>query len=86
LLEQSLREANTQIEKLSVTDPLLGICKRRYLHERLAHEAARSRRYRQRLSLVMADLSSDTPGGGQSSVREQTRGPEPGHVWAQDSA
>lgn len=29
LLEQSLREANTQIEKLSVTDPLLGIFNRR---------------------------------------------------------
>jgi two-component system, cell cycle response regulator len=56
LLEQSLREANTQIEKLSVTDPLLGICNRRYLHERLPQEAARSRRYGEPLSLVMADL------------------------------
>ncbi len=56
LLEQSLREANTQIEKLSVTDPLLGIFNRRYLHERLPQDAARSRRYGQPLSLVMADL------------------------------
>jgi two-component system, cell cycle response regulator len=56
LLEQSLREANSQIEKLSVTDPLLGIFNRRYLHERLPQEAARSRRYGQPLSLVMADL------------------------------
>jgi two-component system, cell cycle response regulator len=56
LLEQSLREANSQIEKLSVTDPLLNIFNRRYLHERLPQEAARSRRYGQPLSLVMADL------------------------------
>jgi len=56
LLEKSLREANSQIEKLSVTDPLLGIFNRRYLHERLPQEAARSRRYGQPLSLVMADL------------------------------
>jgi len=55
-LEQSLRQANSQIEKLSVTDPLLGIFNRRYLHERLPQEAARSRRYGQPLSLVMADL------------------------------
>jgi len=55
-LEQSLRHANSQIEKLSVTDPLLGIFNRRYLHERLPQEAARSRRYGQPLSLVMADL------------------------------
>jgi two-component system cell cycle response regulator len=56
LLEQSLREANTQIERLSVTDPLLGIFNRRYLHDRLPQEAARSRRYGEPLSLVMADL------------------------------
>jgi two-component system cell cycle response regulator len=56
LLEQSLRDANTQIEKLSVTDPLLGIFNRRYLHERLPLEAARTRRYGQSLSVVMADL------------------------------
>lgn len=55
-LEQSLRQANSQIEKLSVTDPLLGTFNRRYLHERLPQEAARSRRYEQPLSLVMADL------------------------------
>jgi diguanylate cyclase (GGDEF)-like protein len=56
LLEQSLRDANTQIERLSVTDPLLGIFNRRYLHERLPQEAARSRRYGQSLSVVMSDL------------------------------
>jgi len=56
LLEQSLRDANTQIERLSVTDPLLGIFNRRYLHERLPLETARARRYGQSLSLVMSDL------------------------------
>jgi two-component system, cell cycle response regulator len=56
LLERSLREANSQIEKLSVTDSLLGIFNRRYLHERLPQESARSRRYGKPLSLVMADL------------------------------
>lgn len=56
LLEQSLRDANTQIERLSVTDPLLGIFNRRHLHERLPLEAARARRYGQSLSVVMLDL------------------------------
>jgi two-component system cell cycle response regulator len=56
MLERSLRDANTQIERLSVTDPLLGIFNRRYLHERLPQEAARARRYGTSLSLVMADL------------------------------
>jgi diguanylate cyclase (GGDEF)-like protein len=56
MLEQSMREAKSQIEKLSVTDSLLGIFNRRYLHERLPQESARSRRYGKPLSLVMADL------------------------------
>ena len=56
LLEQSLRDANSQIEQLSVTDPLLGIFNRRYLDERLPQEAVRSRRYGHALSVVMADL------------------------------
>jgi two-component system, cell cycle response regulator len=56
LLEQSLRDANTQIERLSVTDSLLGIFNRRYLHERLPQEAARARSCGQSVSVVMADL------------------------------
>ncbi|MBS0420807.1 MAG: diguanylate cyclase [Proteobacteria bacterium] len=56
LLEQSLREANAQIEKLSITDPLLGIFNRRYLHEHLPQETSRARRYAEQFSLVMADL------------------------------
>jgi len=56
LLEQSLRQANTKIELLSVTDPLLGIYNRRYLHTKLPEEVARARRYNTALSIVMADL------------------------------
>ena len=41
---------------LSVTDPLLGIFNRRYLHERLPQETAHARRYGQSVSVVMADL------------------------------
>jgi diguanylate cyclase (GGDEF)-like protein len=40
----------------SVTDPLPGVLDRRYLHERLPQEAARSRHVGQPLSLVRADL------------------------------
>jgi two-component system, cell cycle response regulator len=56
MLEQSLRDANIQVERLSVTDPLLGIYNRRYLHERLPEEAARAQRYGASLSVVMLDL------------------------------
>ena len=56
LLEQSLRDANAQIERLSVTDPLLGIFNRRYLHSRLDQEVARARRYGAPLALIMSDL------------------------------
>jgi two-component system cell cycle response regulator len=56
LLEQSLRDANAKIERLSVTDPLLGIFNRRYLHTGLPEEIARARRYRRSLAVVLADL------------------------------
>lgn len=55
-LEQSLREANTQIHLLSITDPLIGTFNRRYLNEQLAREVERARRYRRPLAAVMADL------------------------------
>ena len=55
-LEQSLREANAQIERMSVTDPLLGIFNRRYLHYKLREEIARARRYQRPLAVLMADL------------------------------
>lgn len=55
-LEQSLREANTKIHLLSITDALIGTFNRRYLTEQLAVEVERARRYHRPLSAVMADL------------------------------
>jgi two-component system, cell cycle response regulator len=55
-LEQSLRDANAQIQQLSITDPLVGIYNRRYLNEQLAKEVARARRHGHALATVMADL------------------------------
>lgn len=55
-VERSLRDAYAQMERLSVTDPLLGIFNRRYLHEQLPQEAGRARRYGHSVSVVMADL------------------------------
>jgi len=56
LLEKSLRDANAEIEKLSITDPLLGIYNRRYLHTGLREEIARARRYGRPLAIAIADL------------------------------
>jgi len=56
VLEKSLRDANAQIERLSITDPLLGIFNRRYLHVGLREEIARARRYGRSLAIVIADL------------------------------
>ncbi len=56
LLEQSLRDANAQIERLSVTDPLLGIFNRRYLHTRLDQEVMRLQRHGGSLAVIMVDL------------------------------
>lgn len=55
-LEQSLREAQAEIQKLSITDPLGEIFNRRYLNDQLIHEVERARRYGHPLSAVMADL------------------------------
>lgn len=55
-LEQSLREANAQIQILSITDPLVGTYNRRYLNDQLVHEVERARRYAHPLAAVMADL------------------------------
>jgi diguanylate cyclase (GGDEF)-like protein len=55
-VEQSPRAAYTRIERSSVTDALLGIFNRRYLHEQLPQEVARARRYGRAVSVVMADL------------------------------
>jgi diguanylate cyclase (GGDEF)-like protein len=55
-LEQSLRDANAQIQRLSITDPLVGTYNRRYLNEQLMQEVEQARRKPQPLSAILADL------------------------------
>ncbi len=55
-LEQSLREANAQIQRLSVTDPLVSTFNRRYLNEQLMQEVEQARRKPQALSAILAAL------------------------------
>ena len=55
-LEQSLRDANAQIQRLSITDALVSTYNRRYLDEQLMHEVQRARRTPQALSAILADL------------------------------
>jgi diguanylate cyclase (GGDEF)-like protein len=45
-----------ELKKLTITDHLTGLLNRRYLHERLKDEVARSRRHGHHLSLLMLDL------------------------------
>ena len=55
-LERSLKEAQSRIEVLSVTDPLTGAFNRRYLDESLNRAIAQAVRYGRPLSVVMCDL------------------------------
>jgi len=55
-LERSLRMANEQIRRLTVTDSLVGTFNRRHLDDELVNEVERARRYGHCLSAVMADL------------------------------
>lgn len=55
-LERSLRAANDENRRLSVTDPLTGVCNRRYLMEQLPREIERAARYQRQLSLIMCDV------------------------------
>jgi len=55
-LEQSMRDANAQIQRLSVTDPLVSAFNRRYLNEQLLQEVELARRKQQALSVILADL------------------------------
>ncbi|HTY95054.1 MAG TPA: diguanylate cyclase [Steroidobacteraceae bacterium] len=55
-LEQSLRDANAQIQRLSITDPLVGTYNRRYLNEQLMQEVEQARRQPHPLSVILADL------------------------------
>jgi two-component system cell cycle response regulator len=55
-LERSLRDANAQIQRLSITDPLVGTYNRRYLGEQLMKEVEQARRKPEPLSAILADL------------------------------
>src|SRR6201999_1589106 len=55
-LEQSLRDANAQIQRLSITDPLVGTYNRRYLNEQLMQEVELARGQSRPLCAVLADL------------------------------
>ena len=55
-LEQSLRDANAQIQRLSITDPLVGTYNRRYLNEQLMQEVEQAQRQPHALSAILADL------------------------------
>lgn len=55
-LERSLRTANEENRRLSITDPLTGAYNRRYLMEQLPREIERSARYGRQLSVLMCDV------------------------------
>jgi len=55
-LERSLRSANEENRRLSITDPLTGVHNRRYLMEQLPHEMERAVRYRHPLAAIMCDV------------------------------
>lgn len=55
-LENAFRFEETR--RLADLDPLTGLYSRRYLHESLAHECARARRYERSLSLVLVRLDT----------------------------
>jgi len=55
-LERSLRAANEENRRLSITDPLTGAFNRRYLMEQLPREIDRAARYGRQLSVIMCDV------------------------------
>jgi two-component system, cell cycle response regulator len=55
-LERSLRQANEENRRLSITDPLTGVYNRRYLMEQLPREIERAARYGRQLSVIMCDV------------------------------
>lgn len=55
-LERSLRTANEENRRLSITDPLTGAYNRRYLMEQLPREIDRSARYGRELAVIMCDV------------------------------
>ncbi len=55
-LQDSLRESNRQLERLSTTDPLTGLANRRSFVERLQTAWLQNQRTGQPLALIMIDL------------------------------
>src|SRR5690242_9498482 len=55
-LQDQLRAAKAQLERLSITDGLTGLYNHRHFEERLAEEFRRSQRYSDPVSLIMLDL------------------------------
>src|SRR5690606_8207316 len=55
-LERSLRHANEENRRLSITAPLTGVYNRRYLMEQLPREIDRAARYGRSLSVIMCDV------------------------------
>lgn len=55
-LERSLRAANEENRRLSITDPLTGVHNRRYLMEQLPREIDRAARYGRQLAAIMCDV------------------------------
>jgi diguanylate cyclase (GGDEF)-like protein len=55
-LERSLRAANEENRRLSITDPLTGVYNRRYLMEQLPREIDRAARYGRQLAAIMCDI------------------------------
>ncbi len=56
VLQDQLRSAKRQLEKLSVTDGLTGLFNRRHFEQRLHQEFQRAQRYSDPVSLIMLDL------------------------------
>jgi len=53
---EALREKNTQLEELSITDSLTGLYNRHHLMETLAGEVARCRRHNRAFTLLIMDI------------------------------
>jgi diguanylate cyclase (GGDEF)-like protein len=55
-LQDQLREANTRLETLAVTDGLTGLFNRRYFDDLLLSEVRRTLRYKVPVSVILIDL------------------------------